>query len=300
MRLPVHVRTSVRALMVLVLFVGAGMGWIVHRARVQRDAVAAIVRVGGTVYYDWEVKYVPGAVVSYQPIPNAKPPWPKWLVDRLGPDYFGDVKMVRLGWAATDPVDADMIHVEKLTALEALGLRGHGITDAGLTHLSGLVKMRYLDLNFTRVTSVGLAHLRRMARLDTLYLLQTPVDDLSPIHHLTGLKRLDLASTRITDAGLAGVEGLSELTNLDLTLTPVTDACLDRVRALKKLRSLKLNATRVSNDAIAELQRERPSLKIVARNRPGRVPGPLLEALLYGILPTPPKPVAARKRSTSR
>ena len=47
-------RLSVRGLIVLVLVIGAGLGWIVHQAHVQRDAVAAIKNAGGSVKYDWE------------------------------------------------------------------------------------------------------------------------------------------------------------------------------------------------------------------------------------------------------
>ena len=43
---------SLRALMVLVLILGGGLGWIAHRARVQREAVAAIEKAGGKVDYN--------------------------------------------------------------------------------------------------------------------------------------------------------------------------------------------------------------------------------------------------------
>lgn len=49
-------RISVRGLIVLVLIIGAGLGWIVHGVRSQREAVAAIRRDGGAVLYDWEWK----------------------------------------------------------------------------------------------------------------------------------------------------------------------------------------------------------------------------------------------------
>jgi hypothetical protein len=290
---------NVRVLMVLVLLIAVGLGWIVHRARVQRGAVAAIARAGGRVYYDWEVKYVPGAAVSYQPVPNSKPPWPKWLVDHLGPDYFGNVKVVVFG-KAKNLVDADLAPLEKLTSLESLGLRSRLITGAGLAHLSALVRMHYLDLNYTRVTAAGLTHLRHMARLESLYLFRTPVDDLSPIRQLTGLKRLILGFTEVTNAGVAAVEGFRELSSLDLMATPVSDAGLGRMRGLTKLRSLRLNATQVSDDAIAKLQRELPSLKIVAWNRPGGVRGPFERFLLYGMVPGLRKPIATRNGPTRR
>jgi hypothetical protein len=36
--------------------VGAGLGCIVRQAHIQRDAVAAIQRAGGSVRYKWECK----------------------------------------------------------------------------------------------------------------------------------------------------------------------------------------------------------------------------------------------------
>ena len=45
---------SVRALLVLILVVGLWLGWVVHKAREQREAVAALQKFGGFVHYDWE------------------------------------------------------------------------------------------------------------------------------------------------------------------------------------------------------------------------------------------------------
>lgn len=45
---------SVRGLMILILMIGCGLGWVMHRARVQREAVEAIIRAGGEIIYDWE------------------------------------------------------------------------------------------------------------------------------------------------------------------------------------------------------------------------------------------------------
>jgi hypothetical protein len=52
-----RLRISVRGLIVLVLIIGAGLGWIVQGARVQREAVSAIRRDGGVVSYDRDWKY---------------------------------------------------------------------------------------------------------------------------------------------------------------------------------------------------------------------------------------------------
>jgi hypothetical protein len=50
-------RLSVRGMMVLVLVIGIGSGWLargIRSAQIQRDAVVAIQKAGGFVLYDWE------------------------------------------------------------------------------------------------------------------------------------------------------------------------------------------------------------------------------------------------------
>jgi len=108
--------------MVLVLFLCVSLGWIVNRARVQRDAVASIRKAGGTVIYHWDLKngkYAPGG----------KSWWPGWLVDRVGIDYFGDVAMVELRDRGS--CDELLVHVGRLSRLERLTVSGSPATDAG-------------------------------------------------------------------------------------------------------------------------------------------------------------------------
>src|SRR4051794_7832725 len=81
---------SLRALMLLVLVLGGGLGWVAHRAAVQRRAVAAIEAAGGRVFYDWDLS--DGVAKP----PGTRRTWLKWLCDRLGPDYFGDITSVFL------------------------------------------------------------------------------------------------------------------------------------------------------------------------------------------------------------
>ncbi len=69
-------RFSVRVLIVVVLVMGAGLGWLVRSARIQRDAVAAIKDAGGSVVYDRERS-------NRKSIPGGKPWVPRWLVIHL-------------------------------------------------------------------------------------------------------------------------------------------------------------------------------------------------------------------------
>ncbi len=47
-----YLRLSIRTLIILVLAIGAALGWIVRRAHLQRDAVAAMKKAGAQISYD--------------------------------------------------------------------------------------------------------------------------------------------------------------------------------------------------------------------------------------------------------
>ena len=85
----IPLRVSLRVFMALVVLLGVVLGWVVHRAQLQREAVVAIERAGGLVCYDWQWK-------DGRDIPGGKPWVPRWLVDRIGVDYFGSITLVQL------------------------------------------------------------------------------------------------------------------------------------------------------------------------------------------------------------
>jgi len=145
--------------MALVLVLGGGYGWVVHRAQEQRDAVAAIKRAGGDVVYDWQRQFVglrePG-------------PWaPRWLVDWIGVDYFGNVVEAWLAGPRIQGAEEALAYVGHLRRLEALWLGSPTMTDAGLAHLEGLTNLKLMNISLsgTRVTDTGLVHLKGLTRL---------------------------------------------------------------------------------------------------------------------------------------
>src|SRR5438552_3500910 len=99
-------RLRVRGLIVLVLLIGAGLGWIARGARLQRDAVTAIQKAGGSVQYDWE--------------------GPKWLAGLIGVDYFGHVVTVAMTKRGSD---AELMLIADLARLEGLKLEDSPVTD---------------------------------------------------------------------------------------------------------------------------------------------------------------------------
>jgi Leucine Rich Repeat (LRR) protein len=180
----------VRGLIVRVLVIGGGLGWLVRSARLQREAVAAIRKAHGDALYDWQLNNG-----SYSPF--GEPPWPRWLVHTLGVDYSGNVVRVAIPSAS----EHELIHIGHLGRLRVLDIDTQ-VTDAGLAHLTGLTNLRQLDLRGTHATDAGLAHLKR----------------------LTNLSKLDLRGTHVTDAGLAHLKRLTNLSKLDLRGSQVTYA----------------------------------------------------------------------------
>jgi hypothetical protein len=172
-----RLRFSVRGLLLLILVIGCALGWIarvVRTGRVQGRAVAAIYQAGGWVLYDWELE-------DGQSTSTWNPRWPKWLMDRLGFEYFGNVVFVNLHDRGTDAV---LVQVARLTRLKQLHRPGFSVTDAGVAQLEALMSLRLLSLDHTQVTDAGLAHLKR----------------------LRALKWLRLTNTKVTDAGIAELQ----------------------------------------------------------------------------------------------
>jgi Leucine-rich repeat (LRR) protein len=185
------------------LVVGAGIRWIVRQAHIQRDAVAAIEKAGGSSKYDWEWR-------DGNNIPGGEPWAPRWLVDFIGVDCFGHVTVVTFVVWHYKPgaPDAAIAEIGRLTQLEHLNLSASPVTDAGLVHLKELTKLSVLVLAGTQVTDAGLAHLKGLTNLDYL----------------------DLSGTQITDTGLGYLKGATKLSRLTLYGTQVTYAGLKELK----------------------------------------------------------------------
>jgi Leucine-rich repeat (LRR) protein len=279
-------RLSVRGLIVLVLITGAGLGWIFRSARIQREAVASLDRVGCIVLYDWQF--------SNGTASQGGEPWaPWWLVDLVGVDYFGHVTRVVFGDfskqsdARLEPAgrlvqleeldlsgssvgDGGLLHLKGLSKLSTLNLSDTMVTNAGLAHLGGLSKLSNLNLSRShhndrfRLTDAGLAHLRELKKLTHLNLSLNSVTDtgLAQLKGLSYLSNLNVSGTKVTDAGLVHLKGLSSLSSLDLAETQVTDAGMVHLMGLRKLSSLNLLVTAVTYARVTDLELALPNLTI--------------------------------------
>jgi hypothetical protein len=191
---------SLRVLMILVLFFGGGLGWLAYRARVQREAVAAIEKAGGKVYYDWQ--YFAGGTSP----PPPPPPGPKWLVDFFGIDYFRNVTMVQIDEGAPGGVNSFLA----VYTTEFSDGRDHVADDALMGQIARLERLERLDLIVClRLTDAGIAKLRGLRHLDSLSLLCCRSITDASLPHLDGMSRdmqLILTGTAISKGGISSMQ----------------------------------------------------------------------------------------------
>ena len=198
---------SLRSAMLLVLLSGLWMGWKVNRANEQRRTVAAILRAGGSISYDYQFSTSKGYRRS-----SARPSAPAWLLKWLGNELFQEVTSVQF---INRPVtDLDLAPLACLDRLEEFHISGAPITDAGLKHLANLKELRILSLWETpRITDAGLAYLTALTKLQHLNLYRCEITDAGLVHLRTmnNLESLDIAKTRVTGPGLSHLRGMSKL-----------------------------------------------------------------------------------------
>jgi hypothetical protein len=208
---------------------------VVHRARVQRDAVAAIKRVGGLVGYNWR---------------SAKPPGPDWVRRTLGPDFLDTATHV---WLQGEQCDDESLRAAcRLPWLEELIVVNTSVTDAAVEDIRHLTNLRSLDLRLNRITPRPLPHIAELSELRELKLAMrlSPVplrdEDMVFLKRMTKLESLVLPSANLTDAWLVYIEDLRKLKSLQLYDMALTAEGLDRLKGLTNLTAhLTLQGTRI-------------------------------------------------------
>jgi hypothetical protein len=219
MKLP-RMRMSVRLLMTLILAFGCTFGWIIHRARVQHDAVAAIERVGGKVTYEYEFE-------GEGHISKIARTWRKKLARIVGLDYACNVNAVQI-------IDISSKSV---------------ISDAEVAAIGRLSYLEHLDLIVLRDARYDLSSLARLTRLKSVQLAFFPIDD-DDLAHLSGLKRLKhlriepSGGSKITDTGLANLANLRDLRALSIYSPMITDAGIVHLSGMGQLEYLRLHRGR--------------------------------------------------------
>ncbi|MGO9464777.1 MAG: hypothetical protein ACLQVF_11580 [Isosphaeraceae bacterium] len=133
---------SLRALLILVLVLGAWLGWFVRNARIQHDAVAAVQRAGGSVAYDidWRNEGFNPYARPWTPMRllDGKLWGTKWLIDHLGIDKVSLLKLAQTCAACVKSLDDPRLTAFSAGDRQALKDR---CADRGIAALSRAVEL---------------------------------------------------------------------------------------------------------------------------------------------------------------
>lgn len=150
----------IRTLLVLILMLAFGTAWVGERRRAlahRRQAIAAIVELGGGVQFD------------YQSVPGAVSPGPYALKWMLGDDdAFARVELVSFYDGQSRIGGGALAILNKLKELRELHLEDSTISDAELVHLKGLVGLEVLSISKMQLTQERLECLRSLRSLRRL------------------------------------------------------------------------------------------------------------------------------------
>ncbi len=248
---------SLRTLLIFATIVAVSCAWIERRAErksKERDTARAVVKSGGTVYYDYE--WIDNHWV------HGEPSGPEWMRAFFGETFLNEVVYVQPGKEITDEGLANL--AESFPHLRSLYIGNSRITDAGLMKLQRMQEIKRLSLSATAVTDAGMESLKDLTQLETLAVAITKVTDvgLRRLQGLTNLKHLILGYTKITDAGLESLQAMDRLEELDLSGTAITDNGLARLERNKQLRLLWVRDTSVTDEGIKRFRESVPHCEI--------------------------------------
>jgi hypothetical protein len=143
---------SLRTLLVFVTLCAIPCSWLavkIQELKRQREAIAAIEKLGGFVYYDYQFdKRYPES-----PHWDGPPSGPTWLRRLLGDDFFASVAGMVL--IRSEVTDADLEPIRALPELRMLEIGDTSSTDAALEILKGLRKLEVLGIGGTKITENG-------------------------------------------------------------------------------------------------------------------------------------------------
>jgi hypothetical protein len=184
--------------------------------------------------------------------------------DRLQETWWllGEPKEIQIAGPGV-PLEEALAHVAGSRDIEEVGLFDCGQIDDELDHLAACERLTAIFVRHNTLTPDAFRHIESCEKLERLDLSHSAgVDDdaVAPLKSLSRLKRLDLASTSISDAGLTQLRELRPAF-LDLRNTTVGDESIPVLVRMAPQR-LRLDGTRFTAEGIAELRRSLPESDI--------------------------------------
>ena len=277
---------SLRTFLLTWMAAAVWLGWWIHAARQQREAVANIQSLTSTWWskaasIDYSYQIVDEERPDTRPNsdPNAASWAPRFALKSLGKDSFHNVVSVfvwrskqgkelelavelarlrnlrRLVFLYVDVTDAMVERLAGLRQLQSLELHGDALSDEALRLISSLPRLQALRIRGD-FTDAGLAHLKRVRTLKSLEIDSPHITDqgLAHLSRLLDLELLSLSSTQLTEQGF---EKLAACTKLSiLSLRPywyVTDDDLRGIAANSALEDLDFSATNITDVGVQHL-----------------------------------------------
>ena len=246
-RHPRWFRFSLRMMLVVVAVLCVWLAFTVNAARRQKEAVAAILRAGGTVSYDYQMVPVPVAPNDFNINTAAMPRTPAWLRSIFGDDFFCNV--ICVGFSVSG-ADFKLARITDLPSIRRFGVRsipaasGGGkaqmhLRDEDLAVFGQLSQLQDLTLFGQEIEGPGLKSLVGLKHLNHIGLHSTFISDagLEQVGKLTTLQNIILSADRISDDGLHYLETIPKL-NLDLMSPSIAQISDSRLAALSRLDNL--------------------------------------------------------------
>jgi hypothetical protein len=146
---------------------------------------------------------------------------------------LGNVKTFNARGASL--TDEHLETIGRLDSLTALLLHDNKkITDAGMAHLTGLDNLASLELYGTQITAKGLESVAEITSLTTLNIGATKVEgDLSELLPLTELQWLVAGDMKLSDDVAETISKLPKLSHLQIPGATISDEALAEIRKNK-------------------------------------------------------------------
>jgi hypothetical protein len=246
-------RWAVEATVILAV-VGGLLAVALGRVYRQRQAVARVTALGGSVVYDYQYRR------EHLDL-SAAPPGPEFLRKWLGDDAFANVEYVHFAGSSVPAcptlTDADLDVLSSFPRLTTLQVAAPTVGDHGLEYIGRLRSLETLSLAWGNFSDSGLEHLKELTHLRKIWLRGNEITDRG-LDHLAGNKGLcwlTLMDTQVTAAGIARQPFARTLESLSFLGASVHDTTLRGLDALTGLKAFGLVDAGVTDAGLAPLAR---------------------------------------------
>ena len=227
-----RVRWSLRALIALIAFIAAGLGWVSYQMRVgymHEEAAKFLLEHGGKVKW-------------------------KRFVRRKNPNRASSVEKEIPTWISTLGADPMYWRIDEVFLFDEMS--PEELVEA-IDHISRLGSVRFFNCDNSEITEAQLVRVVKNVELELLSAYSAPIGG-GPMPWLrdTKLTYLKLSRTQFSDEAIDDLP--LSLTKLGAHNTQITDEGLGKFVRLTNLKNLVIWKTPTSREAIEELRKKMP------------------------------------------